>query len=221
VEAIDNPNLNDNRDYDYSSTFAIERAEYPVITKMIAKNSRVIDLGCGNGSLLENLIKEKNVIAKGIEFSKSGVDICKKKGLDVVEARIDTPMPYADNEFDYAICNVTIQMVMFPERLIKEMKRIAKYQIVSFPNFGFIKNRLDLLFKGRMPRPMLFGYTWYSTGHIHQLTNRDFNVTCREFGLKILETKSVTKGSSIISYLASNFPNLFSPENIYLLQKNN
>src|SRR5882724_12824551 len=135
-QQFDEPGTNDNRNYNYENFASFERVEYPIIADMVERNSKVIDLGCGNGSLLEKLIKEKNVDGRGIEISKSGVEVCLKKGLHVTEGKIDEPLPFADNSFDYAICNVTIQMVMYPEVVLKEMKRIARYQIISFPNFA-------------------------------------------------------------------------------------
>ena len=190
------------------------------LVEMIEKNSILIDLGCGNGSLLEKLIKEKNVQGQGIEISKSGVDICKKKGLNILEGKIDEELPFADNAFDYAICNVTIQMVMYPEILLKEMKRVARFQIISFPNFAYWHNRLDLLIHGRMPKPMLFGYEWYLTGHIHQLSVSDFEKTIREINFKILKRVALHHSkNSFIQLLAKLLPNVFSTESIYLLEK--
>ena len=141
---IDSPLFNDNRNYDYSAASTEDREEYKLICELVEPNSNVIDLGCGNGSLLEKLIKEKNVTAEGVELSESGVEVCKEKGLKVLKGKIDEKLPFADNSFDYSICNVTIQMVMYPEVLLSEMKRISKYQIVSFPNFAHYKNRIDL-----------------------------------------------------------------------------
>ncbi len=131
--SIDNPKLNDNRNYDYSGHDEFERDDYKYIVELVKPNSSVIDLGCGNGSLLKKLIDEKKVNGQGIELSLSGVDSCKTKGLKVFQGRIDEKLPFDDDSFDYSICNVTIQMVMYPEILLKEMKRISKYQIISFP----------------------------------------------------------------------------------------
>ena len=144
---IDIPGKDDNRQYDYSQNQSQNRAEYDYIIQLVSSGSRVIDLGCGNGSLLKKLVEEKNVIAQGIELSVSGVEACRNKGLDVLQSRIDEKLPFKDLEFDFSICNVTMQMVMYPEVLLKEMKRISKYQIISFPNFAFYKNRIDLLFQ--------------------------------------------------------------------------
>jgi SAM-dependent methyltransferase len=137
--------LNDNRNYDYAESGQDSRAEFDVIVNMIKAQSRVADLGCGNGVLLGRAIKEKGCTGTGIELTPSGGKIAQSRGLDVRTGRIDEPLPFKDSEFDYAICNVTIQMVLYPEILLQEMKRIARFQIISFPNFGFYKNRIDLL----------------------------------------------------------------------------
>jgi methionine biosynthesis protein MetW len=220
-DLLDNPNHNDNRNYNYSGFETVERKEYDVIANWIKPNTSVIDLACGNGTLLEKLIKEKNIYGKGIELSDSGIAICKKKNLEVQKGSIDQQLPFEDNAFDYAICNVTIQMVMYPEKLLSEMKRIAKYQIVSFPNFGHYKNRIDLLLKGRMPEPMLFGYKWYSTGHIHQLSIKDFYELMEDVGgLKILKRYVEGHKNIFKNYLLEQKPNLFQILGIFMLGKN-
>ncbi len=155
-----------------------------------------------------------------MELSPSGVEVCKAAGLDVQTGSIDQPLPFNDNTFDYAICNVTIQMVMYPEILLSEMKRVAKHQIISFPNFAFYKNRIDLLLNGRMPQNGLFGYQWFDTGHIHQLSIRDFELLVeRVGGLEILEKRSVESGNSVKNFLIKSFPNLFEQIPVFLLRK--
>lgn len=222
MSTIDSPLYNDNRNYDYSNTPSEEREEYKLICEMVEPNSKVIDLGCGNGSLLEKLIKEKSVVGKGVELVSSGVDACKKKGLKVIQGRIDEKLPFDDNSFDYSICNVTIQMVMYPEVLLSEMKRISKYQIISFPNFAYYKNRLDLLFKGRMPKPMLFGYKWYNTGHIHQLSIKDFYELVNDVkGLRILKVNALVSRNPLKNFLLKFFPNVFQILHVFLLEKYN
>lgn len=217
---FDSPDGNDNRNYNYSNHRESERAEYHIIVNMVKQNSRVIDLGCGSGALLALLKKEKNIVDYGLEISESGVAVCKERGLNVSFGRIDERLPFHDNAFDYAICNVTIQMVMYPEILLKEMKRVSKYQIVSFPNFAFWKNRFDLIFNGRMPRPMLFNYSWYSTGHIHQLSFADFLQLINDIGgLKIVERRFNKLNDPFRAMIASMFPDLFHLLGIYLLEK--
>lgn len=218
--SIDDPKNNDNRNYDYTRYHDVDRYEYPVISSMIASGSRVLDLGCGNGALLEKLKRERQISEAGMELSESGVTICQQKGLHVRAGRIDEPLPYDTDAFDYAVCNVTLQMVMYPEVLLREMKRVARYQIVSFPNFGFWRNRLDLLFKGRMPRPMLFGYSWYSTGHVHQLSFNDFEQLVMDVGgLKIRRIEYDRPQDPVRRAIASVFPGLFHLLGIYLLEK--
>lgn len=213
-------NIDDNRNYEYSENKDSKRLEYPIVEQMVAHDSKVIDLGCGNGELLLRMKNEKNIKESGIEISESGVAVCQQRGLNVHIGRIDERLPFKDNAFDYAICNVTIQMVMYPEVLLQEMSRIARFQIVSFPNFGFWRNRIDLLLNGRMPKPMLFDYQWYSTGHIHQLSLKDFHQLVDDVGgMEILERKYVEPVNPIKRTLAAAFPNLFQVLGIYLLEK--
>ena len=221
TNAIDKIKNNDNRKYDYSKFPESERVEYDSVINLIEPNSNVVDLGCGNGTLLKRIISEKKANGKGVEISPSGVETCKNKGLDVIKSAIDAELPFEENQFDYSICNVTIQMVTYPEMLLKEMKRISKYQIISFPNFAFYKNRIDLFFKGRMPNPLLFGYTWYNTGHIHQLSIRDFYRLLNDVGgIKILRLDYPDVKNSLKNLLMKKFPNMFVPLPIFLLKKN-
>ncbi|MBK7632176.1 MAG: methyltransferase domain-containing protein [Ignavibacteriales bacterium] len=217
---INSPKYNDNRKYDYSFTENEDRNEYSRIVDLISPNSKVIDMGCGNGSLLNLLKEKKNIQEFGIELSESGVEVCRKKELNVVQGRIDEELKITDNAFDYAICNVTIQMVNYPEILLKEMKRISKRQIISFPNFGFYKNRIDFLAKGRMPKPMLFGYSWYSTGHLHQLTIKDFyELIIYVEGIKVINVVLEKSSNPIKNYFLTRYPNLFQVLPIFLLEK--
>lgn len=215
---INSPIKNDNRNYDYAGFPEEHRTEYDVICSMIPANAKVLDLGCGNGSLLKLLSEKKNISACGIELSDSGVEICLKKGLNVSKGRIDESLPHSNKEFDYSICNVTLQMTMFPEKLLSEMSRVSKYQIISFPNFGFYKNRLDMLLFGKMPRPMLFEYKWYSTGHIHQLSISDFEEYISES--KVMKILSICYSDTLMGWkgvLQKAFPELFHILPIYLL----
>jgi methionine biosynthesis protein MetW len=168
----------DNRNYVYSNDSQTKRSEFQVIENIVGRNKRVIDLGCGDGSLIQILIKNGNT-CRGMEITKSGVEACRKKGLKVIEGRIDEKLPFKDKSFDFAVCNVTLHMVMYPETLLREMKRISKKQIITFPNFAFVLNRIELLFFGVFPGWSLFGYQWYSTGHIHQLSIKDFENFCK------------------------------------------
>lgn len=214
---------NDNRNYKYDLDSFANREEFKSVEGWIKKGDKVLDLGCGDGSLLK-ILKDKGVKVEGMEISESGVKSCLKKGLKVRRGRIDKKLPFKNKEFTIAVCNVTLQMVMYPETLLKEMKRVAKRQIVTFPNFAFLPNRLDLLFNGKMPRIMIPGYKWYSTGHIHQLSIRDFQEVCREIGLKIVANKHIypgssftlTRGLSIGTGWMRRYPNLFASMAVFL-----
>lgn len=217
---IDKPQLNDNRNYNYSGFQDFERNDYKYIIELINAGSSVVDLGSGNGALIKLLKEYKQCDVKGVEISDSGVKVSKSKGLDILKSRIDEKLPFIDNQFDYSICHVTIQMVMYPEILLKEMKRISKYQIISFPNFAFYKNRFELLFKGNMPSKMLFGYKWYNTGHIHQLSINDFCELVNDIGgLKILKHTFVKTNSVFKNSLMKLSPNCFQQLPIFLLTK--
>ncbi len=206
---IDQPEKNDNRRYQYDEQVYV-RQEFPVIERWIEPGSKVIDLGCGNGSLMKYLSDKKALSIEGIDIAPTAIAACQKHGLSARVGAIDETLSYAsyrDKQFDYAICNVTLQMLMYPELLLAGMKRIAKHQIISFPNFAYLSNRFDLLCQGRMPQPMLYKYSWFNTGHIHQLSFRDFKEFCRKQGLEIVKTKHLGR----LGKLADIFwPNLFS-----------
>jgi methionine biosynthesis protein MetW len=220
TEVLDSPSLNDNRNYNYSGFSDFERDDYKYIVELVEANTSILDLGCGNGTLIQKLIKEKNVSTKGVELSESGVKVCKEKGLDVIQGRIDEHLPFGENEFDFTICHITIQMVMYPEVLLNEMKRISKYQIISFPNFAFYKNRLDLFFNGRMPKPMLFDYNWFNTGHIHQFSTRDFYQLLNVVdGFEVKRINFIKSNSKIKNFVARKIPNLFMQFPIFYLSK--
>jgi methionine biosynthesis protein MetW len=207
--------MRDNRNYIWDNEEISQRPEYPFIEKWISDGAKVIDLGCGNGSLLQILKEKKNISEFGIEISESGVILCKKKGLNVRQGRIDIELDIPDNSFDFAICNVTIQMVLYPEITLKEMKRISKFQIISFPNFAFFSQRLELFLTGRMPRRLLYRYNWYNTGHIHQLSIKDFRETISTFELNVKDYVYLGRFGGLKNIL----PNLFASEAIFLLEK--
>lgn len=217
---IDDPRAQDNRDYDYSRHSLQERSEYPFIVEWVPEGSRVVDLGCGNGSLLALLEETKKTRGFGIEISESGIEQCRLKGLDVRQGRIDQPLDdVEDDAFDVAISNVTLMMVMYPEVLLREMRRIAPVQILSFCNFAFILNRFDYLLFGRMPRPMLYNYTWYSTGHIHQLSLADFYETCSDLGLRVEASVVTMNRRPLVRWICRRWPNLLSAVPIVKLRR--
>lgn len=212
--------MHDNRNYVFKKEGDSARPEYAWIVSQIPRGASVIDLGCGEGSLLSLLHKEKSIKGFGIEIAPSGVAICKKRGLNVRQGRIDEHLSIDDKKFDYAVCNVTLQMVMYPEVLMREMARISKYQIISLPNFAFIKNRWELLFGGKMPQAMLFGYKWYDTGHVHQLSLKDFEEFCQQNHFVIMD-KYFLSGIPGNRLIDRWFYNIFAMVAIYKLKSEN
>lgn len=216
MSTMDNPTVNDNRQYRYTAEMYM-RAEFPIISGWIPAGSSVLDLGCGNGAFMKYLEDHNTVTVRGIDNSVSGIEIARAHNLSAQVGEIDSAAAYAeykDKQFDYAVCNVTVQMVLYPEVLIEQMKRVASQLIISFPNFGYITNRLDLLLGGVMPRPMLHGYTWYNTGHIHQLSTKDFIQFCKKERLKIHDVHHLGGFMSV----APLYPTLLAKESIFLCE---
>lgn len=218
---IDNPTSNDNREYAYSGLEDTSRPEYEIIASWVPRGATIIDLGCGDGTLLQILRDRNDNRGTGVERSPTGVQRARARGLDAVEGLIDRPLTqFADNAFDIAVCNATIHMVMYPEVLLAEMKRLAAVQIISFPNFGFYRNRLDLLFRGRVPRPHLFGYTWYTTGHIHPLSITDFHQLVKDVGgLRVTRHSPGESTTGLRKMLGGWFPNLFEVLSVFRLER--
>lgn len=159
---------------------------YDLIIDEITTGSRVLDLGCGNGELLHILQEKKKAIPYGVEISEEGVFQCVEKGLYCYQGDIDEGLAdYRDNSFDYVILNQTLQITKRPAYVLCEMMRISKNAIVSFPNFGYLKTRMQLLAKGTMPKNVLLPYEWYETPNIHLLTIRDFQNFCETNGFPV------------------------------------
>lgn len=171
---------------DLTMTADPNRADYRIISEMIPDGAKVLDVGSGDGALIALLKHEKNIDARGIEISQKGVSLAVSKGISVVQGDADKDLfHYPDNGFDYVVLSQTIQATRRPETVLRELLRIGRHAIVSFPNFGFWRMRAHLLLKGEMPVTEDLPYTWYDSPNIHFCTIRDFFDLCEQAEAKI------------------------------------
>jgi len=162
------------------------RNDLRLIADMIEPGTRVLDIGCGDGALLAYLAREKNVDARGIELSQSGVNACVRHGLSVIQGDADSDLDaFPDGAFDVVVLSQTLQATRHPLHVLEALLRIGRRAIVSFPNFGFWRIRLRLLFRGRMPVTEVLQNPWYDTPNIHLCTIRDFVDLCDRLGTRI------------------------------------
>ena len=197
------------------------KSEYKIITNLIEKNSRVLDVGCNDGTLMEFLKKSKDVDIRGIEISKEKVQICIEKGLTVIEGNAELDLKqFPDNSFDYVVLGQTLQAFINPEIVINELLRVGKKAIVTIPNFGHWKVRLNLLIKGTMPVTNSLPNDWYNTPNIHMCTIKDFVKFSKIINFKIFKSLALT-GKNVSNINNSNlfFKNLFDELGIFLIEK--
>ena len=197
------------------------KPEFKIISTLIKKRSHVLDIGCGDGILMEYLKVEKKVNIRGIEISKSRVQNCIAKGLTVIEGNAEQDLKqFPDNSFDYVVLSQTLQAFLNPENVIKELLRIGKQAIVTIPNFGYWKIRLHLLVKGTMPVTRTLPEEWYNTPNIHLCTIKDFVFFSKKKEFKL--SKSIAMRSNKVSYINNvnlNMKNLIANLGIFLIEK--
>ena len=197
------------------------KSEYKIISNIIAENTRVLDVGCDDGSLMEFLKKEKKVDIRGIEISKEKVQTCISKGLTVIEGDAEFDLKqFPDKSFDYVVLGQTLQAFINPEIVIKELLRVGNKAIVTIPNFGHWKVRLNLLVQGTMPVTKTLPNKWYNTPNIHMCTIKDFFKFSETINFKIFKSLALTsKNVSTINSSNLIFKNLFSELGIFLIEK--
>ena len=191
------------------------RSDYAIIGEIVEPNTRVLDLGCGDGELLEWLAIHKNVDARGVEINGTKVQRAIARGVSVYQGDIDEGLAdYPAQAFEYVILSQTLQETREPLRVLREMLRVGRYAIVAFPNFGHWRVRLAHLFTGGAPRTALFPHDWYDSPNIHFLTVHDFESLARKEGWKV-DRRIFLQGTQRIS----PWPNLMAEVAVFLVRK--
>jgi len=196
------------------------RGDHLLVAEMVERGSKVLDVGCGEGDLLQ-LLETRGIDGRGIELSREGVNRCVGKGLAVVQGDADTDLVnYPNDAFDYVILSQTLQATRQPRVVLENLLRIGRRAIVSFPNFGFWKMRLQLLVGGHMPRTENLPATWYDTPNIHFCTIRDFVILTRDIDARIETSVAL---NSLGHPLQFNLPwwawNLLGEQAVFLLRR--
>ena len=204
---------------DQVRTTARQRSDFLVIADMVAPGSRVIDIGCGDGTLLQLLAEQRQVKGRGVELSQDGVNSCVKKGFSAVQGDADRDLiNYPDKAFDYAILSQTLQATHQPKVVLEQLLRIARRVIVSFPNFGHWSIRMQLLLRDRMPMTRMLYHNWYESPNIHYCTVKDFVTLCGRVDARVEKAVSLNAyGQKLAISLPFFMQNLIGEQSIFLL----
>jgi methionine biosynthesis protein MetW len=196
------------------------KKEFKVISQIIQNNKRVLDIGCGDGTLMEYLKINQQIDVRGLEPKKNLVQKCIAKGLPVIEGDAEKELiQFPAKSFDYVVLSQTLQAFLYPEEVLNQLLRIGKQTIVSIPNFGYWKIRLHLLFKGTMPITKNIPYEWHNTPNLHMCTIQDFVNFCEKKNIKIDKSMCLTNEKiSEINNLNMKYKNIFSQLGIFLIE---
>ena len=196
------------------------KKEFQIISELINKNCRVLDVGCGDGILMKNLKDNKSVDTRGLEISKKNVQACISKGLSVIEGNAESDLKQFPNlSFDYAILGQTLQAFYNPEKVIDDLLRVSKRAIITIPNFGYWKVRLHLFIKGTMPVTKNLPHEWHNTPNLHMCTIKDFFIFCEKRNIKIFKSLAINQEKiSEISFKNLIYKNLISELGIFLIE---
>jgi methionine biosynthesis protein MetW len=197
------------------------RVDLLFIADLVEPGARVLDIGCGDGTLLRILAARRGVDGRGIELSQAGVNSCVTQGLAVIQGDADTDLVYyPDLAFDYAILSQTIQATYSPRHVLEQLLRIGKHAVVSFPNFGHWRVRTQLLFGGKMPKTDNLPDRWYDTPNIHLCTIKDFVDLCDDVGAKIERAVALNAyGNKLGVAMPLFMQNLFGEQAVFLLSR--
>ena len=196
------------------------KKEFKIIAQIIKSNKRVLDVGCGDGTLMDYLKKNQQNDVRGLEPKKDLVQQCISKGLSVIEGDAEKDLfQFPEKSFDYVVLSQTLQAFLYPDAVLNQLLRIGKQTIVSIPNFGYWKVRLHLLFKGTMPVTKNIPYEWYNTPNLHMCTIQDFVDFCIKKSIKIDKSMCLTNEKiSEITNKNMKYKNIFSQLGIFLIQ---
>ena len=197
------------------------KQEFKIIANSIQKDKSVLDVGCGDGELMKFIYENISKKIRGLELSKDNVQKCIEKGLTVIEGNAEMDLKqFPSNSFDYVILSQTLQAFLNPENVISDLLRIGKTSIVTIPNFGFWKVRLNLLFKGTMPVTKTLPNEWYNTPNLHMCSIKDFVNFCNKRKINLFKSLALNNNKvSSINKFNLNFKNLNSELGIFFIEK--
>ena len=195
------------------------KKEFKVIADLLPNNTRVLDVGCGDGSLMDLLDKKKNIEVRGLELDQSNVQKCIHKGLPVIQGNAETELHQFPNQsFDYVVLSQTLQAFYNPEKVLRELLRIGKSVIISIPNFGYWKVRTSLLLFGKMPVTKTLPNAWFNTPNLHMCTIKDLYNYCEDQNINIKKVIGVNESNtSLIKRNNLEIKNLFSKLGVFLI----